>query len=110
MAAEIIDGKAIAGRVRITVARDVEAFGAQFGGARPASRRSSSATTPAPRSTSPASRRPARRSAWTGFDHPLPADTPREEVVALIERLNADDAVSGILLQLPLPDISTASS
>ena len=39
-----------------------------------------------------------------GFNLPLPADTPREEVVALIERLNADPEVSGILCQLPVPD------
>ena len=39
-----------------------------------------------------------------GFNFPLAADTPREEVVALIERLNADADVSGILLQLPVPD------
>ena len=30
-----------------------------------------------------------------GFNFPLPADTPREEVVALIERLNADPDVIG---------------
>ncbi|MFM8661655.1 MAG: tetrahydrofolate dehydrogenase/cyclohydrolase catalytic domain-containing protein, partial [Cyanobium sp.] len=33
----------------------------------------------------------------------LPADTPPEEVLAVIRRLNADPAVDGILLQLPLP-------
>jgi len=38
-----------------------------------------------------------------GTNFPLPADTSREELVALIERLNADASVDGILLQLPLP-------
>lgn len=33
----------------------------------------------------------------------LPADTPEAELVALIDRLNADDSVDGILVQLPLP-------
>ena len=33
----------------------------------------------------------------------LPADTPAAEVLSTIQRLNADDAVDGILLQLPLP-------
>jgi methylenetetrahydrofolate dehydrogenase (NADP+) / methenyltetrahydrofolate cyclohydrolase len=33
----------------------------------------------------------------------LPADTPAPEVLSTIQRLNADDAVDGILLQLPLP-------
>lgn len=38
------------------------------------------------------------------FEHKLPADTPREELLKLIDMLNADDAVDGILVQLPLPD------
>jgi methylenetetrahydrofolate dehydrogenase (NADP+)/methenyltetrahydrofolate cyclohydrolase len=38
------------------------------------------------------------------FDHVLPADTGEPELRALLERLNADPAVSGILLQLPLPE------
>jgi methylenetetrahydrofolate dehydrogenase (NADP+) / methenyltetrahydrofolate cyclohydrolase len=38
-----------------------------------------------------------------GFDHRLPADTPEADVRALLRRLNADRAVSGILLQLPTP-------
>jgi methylenetetrahydrofolate dehydrogenase (NADP+)/methenyltetrahydrofolate cyclohydrolase len=39
-----------------------------------------------------------------GFDHRLPADAPREEVVGLVESLNADPEVSGIICQLPVPD------
>ena len=38
-----------------------------------------------------------------GFDQRLSADTSREELVALIERLNIDPEVSGIIVQLPLP-------
>lgn len=38
------------------------------------------------------------------FDHHLPADTSEENLLALVARLNADDAVDGILVQLPLPD------
>ena len=37
------------------------------------------------------------------FSHRLPADTPQEALLALVERLNADPAVDGILVQLPLP-------
>lgn len=33
----------------------------------------------------------------------LPADTPEDELVALVEKCNADDAINGILVQLPLP-------
>ncbi len=37
------------------------------------------------------------------FRHELPADVSEDEVVALVERLNADRHVHGILVQLPLP-------
>ncbi|HEY6460859.1 MAG TPA: bifunctional 5,10-methylenetetrahydrofolate dehydrogenase/5,10-methenyltetrahydrofolate cyclohydrolase, partial [Polyangiaceae bacterium] len=37
------------------------------------------------------------------FDHRIPADTSQEDVLALIAKLNADDAVDGLLVQLPLP-------
>jgi methylenetetrahydrofolate dehydrogenase (NADP+)/methenyltetrahydrofolate cyclohydrolase len=37
------------------------------------------------------------------FEHRLPVGTPQEELVALVQRLNADPAVDGILVQLPLP-------
>jgi methylenetetrahydrofolate dehydrogenase (NADP+)/methenyltetrahydrofolate cyclohydrolase len=37
------------------------------------------------------------------FKHTLPADTPEAELLALIQRLNADASVHGILVQLPLP-------
>jgi len=38
------------------------------------------------------------------FHRPLPADATQEEVEALVKELNADPAVNGILVQLPLPD------
>ena len=37
------------------------------------------------------------------FEHKLPAETSEEELLALVDRLNADPAVDGILVQLPLP-------
>jgi methylenetetrahydrofolate dehydrogenase (NADP+)/methenyltetrahydrofolate cyclohydrolase len=37
------------------------------------------------------------------FDHTLPASTSEAELLALVHRLNADPAVDGILVQLPLP-------
>jgi methylenetetrahydrofolate dehydrogenase (NADP+) / methenyltetrahydrofolate cyclohydrolase len=37
------------------------------------------------------------------FEHRLPADTAQETLIALVQQLNADDAVDGILVQLPLP-------
>jgi methylenetetrahydrofolate dehydrogenase (NADP+)/methenyltetrahydrofolate cyclohydrolase len=38
------------------------------------------------------------------FQHLLPADTSEAALLALVERLNADPKVDGILVQLPLPD------
>ncbi len=40
----------------------------------------------------------------TSFHHPLPADISQEDLEKLIKELNADPKVSGILVQLPLPD------
>ena len=40
---------------------------------------------------------------FCSFDHDLPADTSQEEVLALIDNLNADPDVHGILVQSPLP-------
>lgn len=37
------------------------------------------------------------------FEHKLPADTAEADLLALVERLNTDPAVDGILVQLPLP-------
>ena len=40
---------------------------------------------------------------FISFEHKLPAETSREELLSLIERLNGDEQVDGILVQLPLP-------
>ena len=37
------------------------------------------------------------------FEYKLPADTPQADLIALVKKLNADGAVDGILVQLPLP-------
>ena len=37
------------------------------------------------------------------WEHKLPAETPEADVLALVEKLNNDPAVHGILVQLPLP-------
>jgi len=38
------------------------------------------------------------------IDHRLPATTAEDELVGLVEELNEDDAIDGILVQTPLPD------
>ena len=49
-------------------------------------------------------RRACTQVGFRSFDHDLPATTREGELVALIDRLNADAEVDGILLQLPLPE------
>jgi methylenetetrahydrofolate dehydrogenase (NADP+)/methenyltetrahydrofolate cyclohydrolase len=39
----------------------------------------------------------------SSFEHKLPADTAQADLIAMIDRLNADPSVDGILVQLPLP-------
>ena len=104
MPAEVIDGKAIAAVVRGEVAREVEAFAAEFGGARPGLATILVGDDPASAVYVGGKQKACAEVGMQGFNFPLPAATPRAEVVALIERLNADPEVSGILLQLPVPD------
>jgi len=54
-------------------------------------------------------RRAAEKVGIQAFDHDLPVGTTEAELVALIDRLNADPAVHGILVQLPLPGIPDAA-
>ncbi len=48
-------------------------------------------------------RRACEQVGFVSIDHDLPADTPESALFELIERLNADPSVHGILVQLPLP-------
>jgi methylenetetrahydrofolate dehydrogenase (NADP+)/methenyltetrahydrofolate cyclohydrolase len=108
MSAKIIDGKAIAADLRAKLAVETRRLTAAHGlvpglavvlvGDNAASK------------TYVASK--ARALVETGmrpFDHYLPADTSEADLLALIEKLNADPAVNGILVQQPLPpQINTA--
>ena len=48
-------------------------------------------------------RKACKQVGFRSFDFDLPADTGEAELFALVDRLNADPAVHGILVQLPLP-------
>ena len=48
--------------------------------------------------------RACRDAGMASFEHRLPAQTAQDDLVALVRTLNADPAVDGILVQLPLPD------
>jgi methylenetetrahydrofolate dehydrogenase (NADP+)/methenyltetrahydrofolate cyclohydrolase len=103
VANRVIDGRAVAARVREEVARDVEAFVARTG------RRPGLATVLVGDDEASAiyvggKQRACREVGIEPFDHRLPADATSDEVEALIAQLNADDTVSGILCQLPVPE------
>ncbi|WP_438750152.1 bifunctional methylenetetrahydrofolate dehydrogenase/methenyltetrahydrofolate cyclohydrolase FolD [Pararhizobium sp. O133] len=47
--------------------------------------------------------RMAKECGFTSVQHTLPEDTTQEELAALVQTLNADEALHGLLVQLPLP-------
>jgi methylenetetrahydrofolate dehydrogenase (NADP+)/methenyltetrahydrofolate cyclohydrolase len=102
MAATIIDGRAAAARVRAEVAEDVRAFAAEHGES-PGLATVLVGDDEASAVYVGGKQRASAEVGIAGFDVRLPADAPREEVVAELERLNDDPAVSGILCQLPVP-------
>ncbi len=103
MTAQLIDGKAIAQKIRAEIGEQISARIA--------------AGKPAPGlavvqvGADPASsiyvrnkRQACQQVGIESFDYDLPSDTPQEKLLKLIDTLNADVRVTGILVQLPLPD------
>jgi methylenetetrahydrofolate dehydrogenase (NADP+)/methenyltetrahydrofolate cyclohydrolase len=102
MTARIIDGKAVSARVRAEVAADVAADVAA-GAPMPGLATILVGDDPAS-AIYVANKRKACAEAGIADHHQhLPADVTHDDVAAVIERCNADPAVSGILLQLPVP-------
>jgi methylenetetrahydrofolate dehydrogenase (NADP+) / methenyltetrahydrofolate cyclohydrolase len=102
MAAKLIDGKAIAARVRAEVAEEVAVFTAEHG------RRPGLATVlvgedPASAVYVGGKQRASEEVGIVPFDRRLPADAGAELIAEELDALNDDPAVSGILLQLPVP-------
>ncbi len=101
-AARVIDGKAFAERLRARIAVRAAAF------ADAAGRKAGLAVVlvgddPASRVYVASKARQTVACGMASFEHRLPADTPQDALLALIDRLNADPMVDGILVQLPLP-------
>jgi methylenetetrahydrofolate dehydrogenase (NADP+)/methenyltetrahydrofolate cyclohydrolase len=97
--ATLIDGKAIAAKVRAQVAEDVAAFGEPV----------CLATIlvgddPASHVYVGSKHKASHEAGIDSRDHRLPGDAEESEVLDLIADLNADDGVDGILVQLPLPE------
>src|SRR2546426_9837588 len=102
MAAEIIDGKAIAADVRAQVARDVEVYRERFGGS-PGLATVLVGDDPASKIYVGGKHRASEEVGIRSIAHELPADATEAEVIELVEELNADDAVNGFIVQIPLP-------
>ena len=102
MAATIIDGKAVAARVRQQVAADVAALTASTGRA-PGLATILVGDDPASEVYIRNKRKACAEAGIADFHRHLPASASQAEVAALIEENNADPRVSGILLQLPVP-------
>jgi methylenetetrahydrofolate dehydrogenase (NADP+)/methenyltetrahydrofolate cyclohydrolase len=101
--AAIIDGKAIAADLRASVqqgVRDLESSG----GPTPGLAAVLVGENPASQTYVRMKRKKSAEVGIESFAHELPADSSQEEVEALVEQLNADPKVHGILVQLPLPD------
>jgi methylenetetrahydrofolate dehydrogenase (NADP+)/methenyltetrahydrofolate cyclohydrolase len=102
MAAKLIDGKPIAALVRERVAREVEEFTAQVG--RPPGLATVLVGDDAGSAVYVGSKqRVCAELGMAAFDKRLAADVSFEQVAELLGELNADEAVSGVLLQLPVP-------
>jgi methylenetetrahydrofolate dehydrogenase (NADP+)/methenyltetrahydrofolate cyclohydrolase len=102
MPAELIDGKAIAQDVRAEIRADVEAWVAA-GNEPPGLATVLVGDDPASALYVGGKQRASAEVGIRGFDHRLPGDASHDDVAALLDQLNGDPAVSGILLQLPTP-------
>ncbi len=102
MTAQILDGKAVAAKERAKSAARAADFVSKHGRA-PGLAVVKVGEDPASAVYVRNKRKACEECGIASFAHDLPATTTREELLALIKTLNADDRVDGILLQLPLP-------
>lgn len=102
MTAKIIDGKEIAAELRQEITAGVEALLAD-GGPRPGLATVLVGENPASHTYVRAKRKACAEVGIESFGHELSADASQSEVEKLVSDLNADPAVHGILVQLPLP-------
>jgi methylenetetrahydrofolate dehydrogenase (NADP+)/methenyltetrahydrofolate cyclohydrolase len=102
MAAQIIDGKAVAQATRNQVALRVQQRLAA-GKRAPGLAVVLVGADPASQVYVGSKRKACEEVGFVQFSHDLPADTTQQQLFDLIDQLNADPAVDGILVQLPLP-------
>ncbi len=102
MAAVLLDGKALAQTMQAEIAAEVAQL-AQARGVRPGLAAVLVGDNPASQIYVRSKQRDCEAVGITSWLHHLPAATGQEELLGLVARLNADPAVHGILVQLPLP-------
>jgi methylenetetrahydrofolate dehydrogenase (NADP+)/methenyltetrahydrofolate cyclohydrolase len=103
MTARILDGRRVAAEVKADVRRQVDALLA-CGARRPGLAVVMVGDNPASQVYVRNKRRACEESGVLSVAHDLPQSTSEPELLGLIDRLNADPAIDGILVQLPLPD------
>jgi methylenetetrahydrofolate dehydrogenase (NADP+)/methenyltetrahydrofolate cyclohydrolase len=102
MTAKLIDGKAFAAALRERVAARASDFAAQTGRA-PGLAVVLVGEHPPSAAYVRSKAKATREAGMESFEHKLPADISQAHLIGLIDRLNSDDRVDGILVQLPLP-------
>src|SRR5581483_2175677 len=102
MGATIIDGKAIAAQLRGKVADEVKRLSTQHG-LTPGLAVVLAGNNPASESYVGSKAKATHDAGMKSFDYRLPDSVGQAELMALVQKLNADPAVHGILVQLPLP-------
>ena len=101
MTATILDGNALGLRVREEVAAECAELAKR--GVTPGLAAVLVGDDPASHVYVRNKRKAAEKVGIAAFDHTLPADTSQQDLLALVHKLNEDDTVHGILVQLPLP-------
>lgn len=100
--AQIIDGKVTAERLRAEVAKEVAALKAQHG-LQPGLAVVLVGEDPASQVYVRSKGEHSKAAGMHSVTHRLPADVSQDELLGLVRQLNADPAIHGILVQLPLP-------
>jgi methylenetetrahydrofolate dehydrogenase (NADP+)/methenyltetrahydrofolate cyclohydrolase len=99
---QLLDGNALAKKIRAEVKAAAEAFAAQTG-RRPGLHVVIVGADPASEIYVRNKRRDCEKAGLVSEEHRLPADTAPGALLGLLARLNADDAVDGVIVQLPIP-------
>jgi methylenetetrahydrofolate dehydrogenase (NADP+) / methenyltetrahydrofolate cyclohydrolase len=104
VSAKVIDGKAVAAEVRDRVASGVREFAAANAGHTPGLATVLVGDEPASQIYVGNKRRQTEEVGMRSIHEELGAATTEDELLGLLDELNANDAVDGILVQLPLPE------